>query len=94
MHELRASIGYNAVKYNLSLNYRYGGLRYTTTTNTRSLPAYHLLNLSGRYTIEFKKGSYLYLGLELNNLTNRTYVIMENRPMPGFNWATNIQFNF
>lgn len=94
LHELRASIGYNAIKYNLSLNYRYGGLRYTTTTNTRSLPAYHLLNLNGRYTIEFKKGSYLYLGLELNNITNRTYVIMENRPMPGFNWATNIQFNF
>ncbi len=71
------------------------GERFTTSAN---LPAYRLapwttLDAALSKDISLKTGS-LSLKLRLNNLLNEQYAIVDNYPMPGFNFLFGITFAF
>ncbi len=65
--------------YALSYLYRYQGKIYTTTTNTKYLPAYqiHSLSLSHNYN------QHINFQFNINNLLNTYYENIPSRPQPG-----------
>ena len=65
--------------YTLSYRFKYQGKIYTTTTNTKFLPAFplHSLSLSCDY------GQHINMQLNINNLLNTYYENIPSRPQPG-----------
>ena len=74
--------------YSLSYRYRYQGLIYTTTTNTKYLPAYHLHSVS----LTFYNKNRLNLQFNINNLLNTYYENIQSRPQPGRNYELILNF--
>ena len=66
-------------RYHIIYRYRYQGKIYTTTTNTKFLPAYSLHNVS----LAFNYGSHLKMQFNINNLLNTYYENVPSRPQPG-----------
>ncbi len=65
--------------YTLSYRYRYQGKIFTTTTNTKFLPAYHLHSLS----LSHNYGQHINIQFNINNLLNTYYENVPSRPQPG-----------
>lgn len=89
---LQAQYRFKSVLYNLGLVYT--GSVFTTADNTldNQLPAYAIVNSSLAYAFKYKKHA-AELSFKVLNLTNRTYQVMENRPMPLRNYQIAIKFN-
>lgn len=73
-----------------SLLTSYNGKVYTTSDETRSLPAYFLLDIFFHYTF----CDPLNITFKINNLTNKSYQIYEWYPMPGRNYSINFNYKF
>ncbi len=75
-------------KFLWTYHYRYQGKIYTTTSQTKFLPAYHLHNVSltYRYNRHFK------FRINVNNLLNTYYENVPTRPQPGRNYEFIINF--
>jgi iron complex outermembrane receptor protein len=73
--------------------FSYIGVRYTTTDNTSYMPGYYLSNIILGKNFHLKN-FILSLQLNLNNLFDLDYQSLENRPMPGRNFALTLKFNF
>jgi len=66
-------------KFKLNYQYRYQGKIFTTTTNTKFLPAYQLHNVS----LDFRINRYFQTRININNLLNTYYENIPSRPLPG-----------
>ncbi|QMU30322.1 TonB-dependent receptor plug domain-containing protein [Adhaeribacter radiodurans] len=77
----------------LTANYQFTGTRYTTAENTRSLPAYGLVNLYSGKTFIINKANFQLIG-RVNNLTNQVYQNLEYYAMPGRNYQLSVRFTF
>jgi iron complex outermembrane receptor protein len=73
--------------------FSYIGKRFTTSDNTSYMPCYYLSNIILGKNFYLKK-FILSLQLHLNNLFNLDYQSIEDRPMPGRNYAITLKFNF
>jgi iron complex outermembrane receptor protein len=73
--------------------FSYIGKRFTTSDNTSYMPCYYLSNIIFGKNFYLKK-FILSLQLHLNNLFNLDYQSIEDRPMPGRNYAITLKFNF
>lgn len=63
----------------------YTGLRYVTSDESESLPAYCLGNFRMQYRLGYKDWNFRFYGAA-NNIWNQQYQVVAYRPMPGINW--------
>ena len=66
-------------RYHFVYRYRYQGKIYTTTSNTKFLPAYPLHNVS----LAFDYGKHFEIQFNVNNVLNTYYENVPSRPQPG-----------
>ncbi len=81
-HQGRTGLTYTHGAWRLAYHHRYVGRRYTTSDNSRWLPPYQLADLSLSRRWSGTHGGGL-LALQIDNLWNQAYQVLENRPMPG-----------
>jgi vitamin B12 transporter len=77
----------------ISLNNTYTGYRFTSTDNSKWLNPYNVLNFKLSYNLKFKNFS-SELFTNVNNVLNKNYMIILNRPMPLRNYEIGITINF
>lgn len=77
--------------FSLQLQTQGNSWRYTTADNTKYIPGYGLLTLQTTRKIQFKNESF-HVSLQANNLTNTLYLNVENKAMPGRNFALNFLY--
>ncbi len=85
---------YRIKSFFLNIGMNYTGSVFTTADNAidNQLPAYVLFNSTLAYAFNFKNHSGE-LSIKVLNLTNKTYQVMENRPMPLRNFQIAFKFN-
>ncbi|MES2762957.1 MAG: TonB-dependent receptor [Bacteroidota bacterium] len=84
------------VKYkhiNILFNNNYTGYRFTSTDNTEWLYPYYIANLKCAYNYSFSTVNMEVFG-SINNLFNKNYVVVANRPMPLRNYEIGICLNY
>lgn len=84
-------LGYHGFDVNYTLNYT--GERYTTSDNSRYLPAFTLHDLSISKNLVFKKNIFR-LQFTINNLADKQYQVIAWQPMPGRNFSFSIKYAF
>lgn len=77
--------------FSASVDYLSVGMRYTTMSNSGSLPSYHLFNVRAGYAWEMARGR-LELKGEVRNLGNVEYQVMEGYPVPGREFRVSLSF--
>ena len=65
----------------LLFNQTYTGYRFTSTDNTTWLNPYYTANMKASYNYTIKKMTIEFFG-SINNLFNKTYTVVANRPIP------------
>jgi iron complex outermembrane receptor protein len=93
MHQAKANISVHVGKLYMLYGHNYIGLRYTTSDNESSLPAYQLGYLSLGYTHTFGRHS-LGLNFTVDNVLNTEYQTIAWRPMPGRSFLINLNYQF
>ena len=78
---------YSWEKWRFNYNLQYIGEVFVTTSNSQSLDAYYLSDIS-LYRTLFKK--IVTLGFKVNNIFNENYKSVAYRPMPGRNYLLQI----
>jgi iron complex outermembrane receptor protein len=84
------------IKYkniNALFNNNYTGYRFTSTDNTSWVSPYYISNLKCSYDYSFSTIN-TQLFFSLNNLFNKNYVIIPNKPMPLRNYEIGISINY
>ncbi len=71
----------------------YTGYRFTSTDNTSWLNPYYIANLKVSYTYSFNYGVVNFFA-GINNLFNKNYTIITNRPMPLRNYEAGIALQY
>ena len=90
VHKLFTSIAYHLKKISLSYNHLYNG---SVSGFNEEVDAFHLADVMLSFEQELKK-TRLELFIQVNNLWNNDYFIIERRPMPGINYQIGINLNF
>lgn len=80
-------------KWEMNGNLNYSDFRFTTSDNSPDyiLDSYYLINLNIAYHLIAKKHDMDVL-FQINNIANKTYQTMENRPMPLRNYQLKINY--
>lgn len=89
-HRAAAIFDYGYHKWQFTYHLRYVGEVYTTTSNTQSLDAYWLSDISFSRNL-FKQ--HLGISFKVNNLFNVKYESVAFRPMPNRNYLVQINLN-
>lgn len=71
----------------------YTGYRFTTTDNTSWLNPYLISNIKASYTIP-SKTNYIKCFVSINNIFNKNYQVIANRPMPLRNFEIGLTINY
>lgn len=77
----------------VELQATYTGLRYTSSDNSSSLPAFWLLNLHLEYSLRLRKHD-LHLFARVNNMLGEEYQVLSWRPMPLQNAQLGVRMQF
>jgi vitamin B12 transporter len=84
------------IKYkalHILFNNSYTGYRFTSTDNTNWLNPYYIANLKCAYDYSFSSVNMEIFG-SVNNLFNKNYVVVANRPMPLRNYEVGLSINY
>ncbi|MCF8464687.1 MAG: TonB-dependent receptor [Flavobacteriales bacterium] len=93
LHQAKAHFSVHFAKAFLLYGHQYTGLRYTTSDNTSSLPAYQLGYVSVGYEYSIKKHT-IGVNFTVDNLFNTDYQTIAWRPMPGRSFLINLNYQF
>jgi iron complex outermembrane receptor protein len=77
----------------LLLNNNYTGYRFTSTDNTTWLNPYYIANIKCSYSYSFSNVN-MNLFWSINNVFNKNYMVVSNRPMPLRNYEIGISMNY
>lgn len=77
----------------ISYNHTYTGYRFTTTDESQYLLPYETGNAYLRYRLPLR-GLDCAVSLYCNNILNRSYQVVNMRPMPGRNWGLGLSATF
>jgi outer membrane cobalamin receptor len=93
-HKMTGSLSYSRNKITAHYQFLYNGFVYTRANNDPKeiIHDYTVSNIGIDYT--FKLLNSFKLGFQILNVLNEDYESMENRPMPGRNFAMNLSLNF
>jgi iron complex outermembrane receptor protein len=85
------TMGYKNI--NILFNNNYTGYRFTSTDNTSWVNPYYIANFRCSYNYSFSTiNSELFFNI--NNLFNKNYVVIPNRPMPMRNYEIGISLKY
>ena len=84
-------IGMWGFDVNYTLNYT--GERYTTSDNSRYLPAFTTQDFSMSKSLVIKRNTFK-LQFAINNFTNKQYQVIAWQPMPGRNYSISVKYVF
>ncbi len=79
--------------FTLLFSQSYTGYRFTSTDNTSWLNPYYTANLKASYTYVFTKVSVNFFA-GINNIFNKNYSVVSNRPMPLRNYEAGIALHY
>lgn len=91
--QVKANLSIHVKKLYLLYGHSYTGIRYTTSDNHSSLPAFQLSYASFGYAHQFKKHT-VGLNFTIDNLFNQEYQTIAWRPMPGRSFLINLNYKF
>ena len=80
-------------KTSLLFNQTYTGYRFTSTDNTTWLNPYYTANIKASYNYPCKKMVFEFFG-SVNNVFNKNYAVVYNRPMPLRNFEVGIVLKY
>jgi len=90
-YKVNASFGYhNAKGLKLNLKWQFVNRKFSNETNSLYVKRYFLLGLDASK----KLNQYATIFVSMDNLTNRTYEVVKNYPMPGFSVDGGLKFEF
>ena len=93
-HSIKATLDVNFSSWRTSLIYRHVGERFITEANTKSMPAYAVVDWTASWNV---KGHHLKYKVQaaVYNALNEQYQIMRDMPLPGREWriGLNISYN-
>jgi iron complex outermembrane receptor protein len=89
----QASLLIKVKNINLLLNQNYTGYRFTSTDNTSWLMPYYTTNIKIAYTYSFSSVNMELFG-SINNVFNKNYMIVSNRPMPLRNFEIGLTMHY
>lgn len=92
-HQAKGHLSVHFGRLFLLYGHQYTGLRYTTSDNKSSLPAYQLGYMSIGYELPIKKHT-VGLNFTIDNLFNKDYQTIAWRPMPGRSLLINLNYQF
>lgn len=92
-HQAKGNFSIHFGKLFLQYGHQFTGLRYTTSDNEDSLPAFQIAFATVGYAYTIKKHS-IGLNLTVDNLFNETYQTIAWRPMPGRSFLINLNYQF
>ena len=93
LHQAKAHFSVHFGKLFLLYGHQYIGLRYTTSDNKSSLPAYQLSYVTFGYEYPIKKHT-IGVNFTVDNLFNTDYQSIAWRPMPGRSFLINLNYQF
>lgn len=91
-HKATTSVAYGYKKATLYLRHLFTGEVYTTTDNSAKLKPYNILDAGAEYTFTFFKE--LRLGMRVQNVLDKPYQNVAQRPIPGRNYTLYLNFKF
>ncbi len=89
----QGSISMSYKKLNFIFNNTYTGYRFTATDNTNWLNPYYIANIKFSYPYSFNTIN-MELFCAVNNLFNKNYTVVLNRPMPLRNYEIGLSINY
>ncbi|RYD58945.1 MAG: TonB-dependent receptor [Sphingobacteriales bacterium] len=87
--QLNAGFTYRSWYFNY--NHTYTGYRFLTVDESQYLLPYNTGNAQILYG-RLLKGHFLQLSLQVNNIWDQKYSVVNSRPMPGINWLTGLRY--
>ncbi|MFD0991722.1 TonB-dependent receptor plug domain-containing protein [Tenacibaculum geojense] len=93
---LNFNMSYAYKKYSFFYQFLFNDKVFTTKSNSQDykVDSYSINNIGVNYDLIKSKKNKLNIGFKFNNLFNKKYFIVTNRPMPGFNYNFNINYKF
>lgn len=88
-----AGIQINYKYFYFDYSHSYTGYRYTSSDNLSYLLPYELGNFCASYKIVFKETS-IDINMQINNVWNKNYTVIAQRPMPLSNYLIGLKINF
>jgi iron complex outermembrane receptor protein len=92
-HQAKGAVSVHVARLFLQFGHQYTGLRYTTSNNRSSLPAFQISYLSFGYEHLFGKHA-VGVNVTIDNLLNTEYQTLAWRPMPGRSFLINLNYKF
>jgi outer membrane cobalamin receptor len=92
-HKLDLDLTLRLGKFELNGVYRFVGLRFTNSDNLGSLDSYSLIDLGSKWKQPFGDSG-VTAQLEIRNISNKDFQIIEGFPMPGREYRTTFGFEF
>ncbi len=89
-HQFRAHAFVQHNDWQVGLQFANTGLRFTSSDNANSLPAYHLSSLLAGKDFQLRTGRLLRFNAGIHNLFNHSYQAVAWRPMPGRHFHLNL----
>lgn len=89
----QSSLSISYQKLNFIFNNTYTGYRFTSTDNTNWLNPYYIANIKCSYPFSFNTIN-MELFCAVNNIFNKNYAVVLNRPMPLRNYEIGIRINY
>jgi len=89
----QSSMSISYQKLNFIFNNTYTGYRFTSTDNTNWLSPYYIANIKCSYPYSFNTIN-MELFCAVNNLFNKNYAVVLNRPMPLRNYEIGMRINY
>lgn len=94
LHVASANLRFEYKKFFLRTVNTYTDAVFITTDNSQSLAGYYLLDLEAGKNFTINKDYEIGISFRVNNVTDKQYQAVAQRPMPGRNFEGTLSFNF
>ena len=91
IYTLKSTLAYQFKKLSLGGDGQLYSWRPTSSDNYEYLPAYYIVNANIAYNLSFKKHA-IALRFDVNNILDKSYMLIKSRPMPGRNYTLTLSY--
>jgi len=95
-HLLNGNMGYSFKRWSAYYQHLFNGEVFTTEDNLDmfTVPYFNIGNVGVNYKVINNDKNILDFGIKINNIFNKSYMILPSRPMPNRNFNININYKF
>ena len=93
-HQTNASLTVECQSLRFGYSVAYVGEQFTSASNSRTLPAYGISNVSVTYRWPIHPKHQVLISGQVSNLTNQDYYVRQGYPMPGRNYQLSFIYQF